>query len=116
MTVSFEWLGEQAKAAARRGASRGLLKAAEEIKEASLEVVPRRTDLLAASAGTSVSDGGLVASVYYDDPRDIKTIKQHEDLSYHHPAGESAKFLEKPFKAARGTAAALAAEIARELT
>ena len=59
----------------------------------------------------------MIAIAGYDDPRDVKTIKQHEDLTYHHPAGEQAKFLEAPLKdfGAAGLTAAVAAQVRKVL-
>lgn len=107
-----EWHGDMVKGRVQAGAARGIRDGLEAIKDASLQIVPRETTTLAASAGTSVGASGMVGSVYYDDPRDVKTIKQHEDLTYRHPPGESAKFLERPMRSAKGPAAeALAAAL-----
>lgn len=117
MTVRSRWLGEDARQAFRRGAANGLQAAATIVKDASLQVVPREDNELAASADTDVDSDALVASAYYDPPsRPIYAIVQHEALSYRHPPGEQAKFLEKPMRASRGAASqAIANEIAKEL-
>lgn len=116
MANRFEWHGALAKDAVRRGARAGIAETAQEILRASLRVVPRETDALASAAGTDIDPVQPEGTVYYDDARDVKTIKQHEDLSYHHPPGETAKFLERPARAARGAfAASVARGIAKEL-
>lgn len=96
------WSGDLAKDTVRVAARSAIAQTTDEVKRASLMVVPRDTDELADAAGTSLADRAPVGAVYYDDARDVKTIKQHEDLAYRHPPGESAKFLERPARAARG--------------
>lgn len=114
--VRMQWQGQLASEAVRLGARRAIADTTEDVKQDSLRVIPRETDTLARSAGTSLADYAPVGAVYYDDPRDVKTIKQHEDLSYRHPRGGTAKFLERPARAARGRfVAALAREIGRGL-
>ena len=116
MTVRAKWMGDTVKGAVRRGAVRGLLEGAEVAKAASVEQVPRETDRLMNSAYTDVDESTLISIVGYDDPRDIKTIKQHEDLTYNHPRGGNAKFLENPVKASGNAAyAKLAAQLRQVL-
>lgn len=114
--ASFEWRGEQAKDAVRRGSRQAIQRTADELLAASLQVVPRRSSALAAAGGTSMADYQPVGTVYYDDARDVKTIKQHEDLSYYHPPGETSKFLERPLRAAGGSFRnAVARDVGQEL-
>lgn len=116
MGEKFEWRGAQAKDAVRRGARAAVQSTADHILAASLLVVPRRTNALAGAAGTSMADYAPVGTVYYDDARDVKTIVQHEDLSNYHPPGETAKFLERPARAASSSfRSAAAKEIGQEL-
>lgn len=96
LSVRGEWLGDSVQGAVRDAAAAGLLDAADSLLAKSLKMAPREHGDMADSAGTDVDPGTLIASVYYDDARDIKTIKQHEDLTYAHPRGGQAKFLEKP--------------------
>lgn len=102
MSVRGEWMGDQIKGQVRKAAAQGLHYSAQNLLDKSLAVVPRETAELAGSGGTDVDESTLIASVYYDDARDIKTIKQHEDLTYHHPRGGEAKFLEKPASRHKG--------------
>lgn len=114
--VRAEWMGDKIKGLVRKGAAQGLLDGAEVAKEASLKQVPRETERLANSAYADVDESTLISIVGYDDPRDIKTIKQHEDLTYRHPRGGSAKFLENPVKASGNAAyAKLAARLRQAL-
>lgn len=116
MGARVTWHGDAAKESVRLGARAGIVAASADILDASLAVVPRESGALADAGGTDLADFAAVGSVYYDDVRDVKTIMQHEDLTYRHPAGETSKFLERPVRAARGQfAAALAREIARRL-
>lgn len=116
MAETFEWRGDLAKDAVRRGARAAIEQTASALLDASLAVVPRRTDALADAAGTSMADYQPVGTVYYDDARDVKTIVQHENLSNYHPPGETAKFLERPARTMAGTFRhAAAREIGQEL-
>ena len=99
MSVRVEWYGGTISQQVRSAAASGLLAGADVVKTASQAVAPQKTGELRASAYTDVDRSSLIAIVGYDVPRDIKTIKQHEDMSYHHPAGEQSKFLEGPLKA-----------------
>lgn len=103
--VKVEWFGEQILDDVRQGANDALLDIAKGVISDSVQIVPRHTHELANSAYADVDRSTSVAIAGYDVPRDVKTIKQHEDLTYRHPPGESAKFLEKPLKAARSKAA-----------
>ena len=102
MNIRGEWMGDQVKGAVRRAVADGLLEGATEVIESSKKVAPRKTGRLRDSGYSDVDSNTLIAIAGYDDPRDIKTIKQHEDLSYHHPAGEQPKFLEGPLRAFGG--------------
>lgn len=102
MTVRAEWFGDRISQQVRKAAADGLLAGANVVKPKSQAVAPLKTAELRGSAYTDVDPSTLIAIVGYDVPRDIKAIKQHEDLSYHHPAGEQSKFLEGPLKASAG--------------
>lgn len=101
MTVKSVWLGDKIKGRVRLAAVGGLLQTARHVKNESQRIVPRKTDDLHNAAYADVDPDTLIAIAGYDVQRDIKTIKQHEDLSYRHPQGESAKFLEKPLQQAQ---------------
>lgn len=106
MSVRVEWRGDEIKGVVRKATVRGLKAGVEVAKEASVKVAPLLTGELRESAYTDVDESSLIGIVGYDVPRDIKAIKQHEDLSYHHPAGEKAKFLEGPVKESQAAAQA----------
>lgn len=98
MTIMARWRGDEIKGIVRRAAVAGLREGVELAKERSISLAPIETGELKAKAYTDVDENTLIGIVGYDLPRDIKTIKQHEDLSYHHPRGGQAKFLEEPVK------------------
>lgn len=103
--MSTVWMGEQIKGIVRQAAAWGLLEGAQVAKEASLAMVPRETGALADSAYVDVDPDTLISIVGYDEVRDVKTIKEHEDLTYKHPRGGQAKFLEIPVKQCGNSAA-----------
>lgn len=116
MSVRMEWRGDEIKGLVRDATVRGLKDGVEVAKEASVKLAPLLTGELRASAYTDVDPVSLIGIVGYDVPRDIKAIKQHEDLSYRHPAGETAKFLETPVKESQAQAQAkLAMQLRRVL-
>lgn len=96
MSVTGEWLGDMVKGRMRDAAGNGLLAAAERVRSRSEALAPREFGELVGSATADVDRGTLIAAVSYDVARFPKAYKQHEDLSYNHPGGGQAKFLEQP--------------------
>lgn len=92
----------------RSAAQRGLGQAAEHVLGVSQGIVPIEEGTLSRSGTTSVD--GLKASVSYDTPY---AARQHEEMGWQHDAGRSAKYLEKPLNAERGTAAKIVADTIR---
>lgn len=78
---------------------RGLLKAGEEILEASQREVPYDTGELSRSGFVEEVDKDTVAVGY----RDSKAVAAHENMTDHYKNGRSAKFLERAFAAHRNT-------------
>lgn len=93
MSAVLRWHGDQATAAIRRGAARGLLAAAEHLLGESRKVVPIEEATLERSGHAEVDDSALVARVSYDTPY---AVRQHEDLTLGHDPGRQAKYLEEP--------------------
>lgn len=93
MSFSMSWNGDAAKAARRTGTVRGLRNAAEHVLAKSREVVPIEEATLSRSGTTSVDDAGEVAAVSYDTPY---AARQHEELTWRHAPGRTAKYLERP--------------------
>jgi hypothetical protein len=108
-----KWYGAKASEGAKRGAARGLQLAAEHVLEEANRVVPIEEATLLRSGVVSVDEGSLRAAVSYDTPY---AVRQHEELSYQHDAGRTAKYLETPLSSERGAAESIIArEIKREL-
>lgn len=112
MTVRSQWLGDSVKGQMRAAAAAGLLDAANAVRARSQPLAPREFGELAASAETDVDKSTLIAAVSYDVDRFPKILKQHEDLTYRHPRGGQAKFLEEPLYA---SASQVQAALARAL-
>lgn len=114
MTARVTWNGPLVKGAARRGAARGLGRAAEFVLARSREVVPIEEGTLSRSGTTSVDEAAMVAAVSYDTPY---AVRQHEDLTLRHDRGRTGKYLERPLTGTRSTQQQIiAAEIRQELT
>ncbi|WP_329148812.1 minor capsid protein [Streptomyces sp. NBC_01456] len=109
----LRWHGEQALAGTHAGAVRGLRIAAEHVLAASRRVVPIEEATLERSGVASVDESQLKAGVSYDTPY---AVRQHEELSYRHDAGRSAKYLERPLTEQAGAVAEIiAAQLRRSL-
>jgi hypothetical protein len=89
----LEWNGPAAVAAARRGAVRGLHVGSEHLLSASRAIVPLEEGTLERSGKATVDEGALQASVSYDT---VYAARQHEELTWRHAPGRSAKYLEGP--------------------
>ncbi|MFJ6566222.1 hypothetical protein ACIQNU_02290 [Streptomyces sp. NPDC091292] len=94
-------------------AARGLYLAAEHVLTQSQAVVPIDEAALQRSGTASVDPPSLTAAVSYDTPY---AVRQHEELSYRHAPGRTAKYLERPLNASRTEVLALiAAQVRRAL-
>jgi hypothetical protein len=112
-TVRIEWHGQRVKAAARRGALRGLATAAEHLLALSRREVPIEEGTLERSGRAEVDAAAMRGSVSYDTPY---AVRQHEELTWRHDPGRNAKYLEGPLNREAGTLQGLiAAEIRRSL-
>ena len=100
MTVKTKWLGIEVKARERAGAERGLYLWAELILEEATKLVPLKVGTLERSghAWPPSRVGRLRAAVSYDTPY---AVVQHENMTFHHPRGRQAKYLEIPVVASR---------------
>ncbi|MFD6416005.1 hypothetical protein [Streptomyces sp. NPDC060194] len=97
----------------RAAAARGLLLGAEHVLGESQRVVPLDEAALSRSGTASVDEGSLTASVSYDTPY---AVRQHEELTWRHAPGRTAKYLETPLNAEAQTVQDLiAAELRRAL-
>lgn len=62
--------------------------------------VPNEEGTLERSGRVSVDDGALVAAISYDTPY---AVRQHEELTYRHSNGRTAKYLENALISESGT-------------
>ncbi|WP_405659732.1 hypothetical protein [Streptomyces sp. RK9] len=105
--------GDTALRATREGAVRGLLLGAEHVLAEARKLVPLDEGTLERSGTVSVDEQDLTAAVAFDTPY---AVRMHEELSYRHAPGRSAKYLEGPMTAeAQVVAVILAAQIRRAL-
>jgi hypothetical protein len=97
----------------RAAAARGLYLGAEHVLGKSNEVVPLDEAELQRSGTASVDLPSLTAMVSYDTPY---AARQHEELTWRHAPGRTAKYLENSLNSARPEVTALiAAELRRAL-
>ncbi|ARX85629.1 hypothetical protein SMD44_05093 [Streptomyces alboflavus] len=109
----LRWNGDTALAATRQGAARGLRLAAEHVLEVSRRRVPIEEATLERSGTATVDESTLTAAVSYDTPY---AVRQHEEMTYRHDAGRTAKYLEAPMTEEAGTVAEIiAAQVRRSL-
>lgn len=94
------WHGAAAKAAMRAGAAKGLADAAENVLTEARKLVPIEEGTLERSGATDVDATNLQAVVTFDTPY---AVIQHENLSYAHDAGRTAKYLENARNAENDT-------------
>ena len=112
MSFKIEWLGDQVKAAAKKGLARGLQLGAEHILEESRRLVPIEEGTLERDGVASSDPGALRAAVSYGIGGAAPyACRQHEELTWAHDAGRQAKYLEQPFNSEQKTALEI---IARE--
>ncbi|MBG0830514.1 hypothetical protein HS041_22390 [Planomonospora sp. ID67723] len=101
------------RAAQRAGALQGLKLAAEHLLQTSRAIVPIEEGTLERSGVASVDEGSLRAAVSYDT---VYAVRQHEELTWRHDAGRTAKYLETPMADEAGTMGEIiAAQIRRSL-
>ncbi|EPH40337.1 hypothetical protein ABT390_13520 [Streptomyces aurantiacus] len=109
----LRWNGDAALAATRQGAARGLRLAAEHALEVSRRRVPIEEATLERSGTATVDESALTAAVSYDTPY---AVRQHEEMTYRHDAGRTAKYLEGPMVEEADTVAEIiAAQVRRSL-
>jgi hypothetical protein len=105
--------GAAALRGTRAGAVRGLRLAAEHLLAESRRIVPIEEATLERSGVATVDESSLTAAVSYDTPY---AVRQHEELTYRHDAGRSAKYLERPMNEEAGTVGEIiAAQVRRSL-
>jgi hypothetical protein len=90
------WHGDEWMRQARQAAARGLLLGMEHVLAESRQVVPLDESTLERSGTASVDEGTLTGAVSYDT---VYAARQHEELTWRHLPGRTAKYLEIPFNA-----------------
>lgn len=101
----------QAADAARDGAIRGLLLAAEHVLGEAVAVVPLLEGTLAHSGAARVDEENLTSTVSFGT---VYATRQHEELTWRHAPGRQAKYLEEPWLREAQTSAAIIARAIRE--
>jgi hypothetical protein len=85
----------------------------EHLLQVSRERVPIEEATLERSGVVSVDESSMTAAVSYDTPY---AVRQHEELSYSHDPGRTAKYLERPLREEKDTILAIiAAQVRRAL-
>lgn len=102
----LRWNGGAALRGTRSGAARGLRLAAEHVLTESRKVVPIEEATLERSGVATVDESSLTAAVSYDTPY---AVRQHEELTYRHDTGRTAKYLERPMTEEAETVTAIIA-------
>ncbi|OII60969.1 hypothetical protein BJP40_08350 [Streptomyces sp. CC53] len=109
----LRWNGAAALRGTRAGGARGLRLAAEHVLTESRRIVPIEEAALERSGVATVDESSLTAAVSYDTPY---AVRQHEELTYRHDAGRTAKYLERPLAEEAATVAEIiAAQVRRSL-
>ncbi|GAA4684524.1 minor capsid protein [Streptomyces youssoufiensis] len=97
----------------RRRAARGVQLGAEHVLAESRKIVPLDEGTLERSGRVTADEATLTAAVSYDT---VYAVRQHEELTWQHAPGRSAKYLERPLNAERAEVARIiAAELRRWL-
>jgi hypothetical protein len=107
------WNGPAVERELKRAAARGVFLAAEHVLGESQALVPLDESPLMQSGTASVDEPSLTGMVSYDTPY---AVRQHENLTYRHAPGRTAKYLERPLNASRAEVLALiAAQLRRAM-
>jgi hypothetical protein len=97
----------------RAAAARGLFLGAEHVLGLATDRVPLDEGYLQSTGTASVDEPSLTGMVSFDGPY---AVRQHEELTWRHAPGRTAKYLENALNAARPEVAALiAAELRRAM-
>ncbi|WP_367128327.1 hypothetical protein [Saccharothrix sp. HUAS TT1] len=113
-TTKMDWNGAKVTAEMEKGAVQGLKLGTEHVLGASRAVVPLEEATLERSGVASVDATALTGAVSYDTKY---AARQHEELTWQHDEGRTAKYLERPMEEEADTVNGLiAAQIRRSLT
>ncbi len=93
---TLKWFGDEVKADITEAAHQALLEAGADLQQLSSDEAPVKDGFLRGNA--TVDSSNLVASDFVTVGYNlIYALRQHEELSWHHPQGGKAKYLEDPF-------------------
>lgn len=94
----------------RENAGKGLTEAAEHVLGQAVRVVPIEEGTLQNSGTTATDAANLKAAIGFGTGAAAPyAVRQHEELTYVHDSGRSAKYLEKPLVASRNDVLAIIA-------
>jgi hypothetical protein len=110
--VTKEWNGSRILAELRRGEVKGLEAGADHLLEVSQKIVPLDEKVLQDSGTPSVDEDQRRAAVSYDTPY---AVIQHEDQTFQHAPGRTAKYLERPMNSERDAILGLIADEVRQV-
>ena len=110
--TDIEWHGPDIRALLGDASMDGLELAAEHLLQVSSDRAPLEEGTLARSGEVSTDRSQLTAAVSYDTPY---AVRQHEELTWHHDDGKTAKYLENPMVEEREVMLALAAGPGQDL-
>lgn len=109
----LQFNGAPAAREIRAAAARGVYLAAEYVLAETQQVVPLDESPLMHSGVASVDEASLTGMVSYDTPY---AVRQHEELTWRHAPGRTAKYVEGPLNAsAQQVMALVAAQIRRAM-
>jgi hypothetical protein len=112
--TKVKWRGDIITEAQQRGAVKGVGIAAEHLLGEARKLVPHEEGTLERSGVASVDEGEMKAAVSFDTPY---AVRQHEELTWKHDEGRTAKYLETPADTEQGIMRDLvAAQIRRALS
>lgn len=89
----LDWHGERVSSLVEESAFKGLQNGAEHLLQASRARVPLEEGTLERSGVASADRASLTAAVSYDT---VYACRQHEELTWRHADGRTAKYLEGP--------------------
>lgn len=91
--LNLNWRGREAAYRAEEASRRGLEKAAEHVLGITRQRVPLEEGTLQNSGRAVVDTSALTAGVTYDT---VYARRQHEELTWRHAPGRTAKYVEGP--------------------
>ncbi|MDP9799347.1 hypothetical protein J2S43_007859 [Catenuloplanes nepalensis] len=107
--MELEWDNAHVQAVLSEASLDGLRLAAEHLLQVSSSRAPLEEGDLERSGDIDTDEVEIAVSVYFDRPY---AVRQHEELTWRHDAGRTAKYLEDPMNEEAETMAAIIAKAA----